>query len=317
MRYLSKQEVESKLTMETCISLMRELFGEIARGKVPGQLRTAMPISPGKLLGLMPGSLPYKDAVGAKLITVYHENYRYGLPSHQGVVVLFDSETGSLRGMVDGTAITGIRTAAASAVATDLLAREEAKRIALLGAGVQAKAHLEAIAQVRSLERAYVWSHDLEEAESFAGEQAVRYDFPITVCQSAKEAVESADIICTVTSSETPILEGLWLPEGVHINAVGACRPKDRELDSLAVKEARLFGDSLESVQNESGDYLIPLAEGIIDEMHLLGEIGDVLVGHIAGRQSDQDITLFKSLGIAAEDIACAAWLLENTERGE
>lgn len=311
MRYISEQEVRERLTMRRCIDLMRELFTTIAQGGVTHKLRMAMPMEPGKLLGVMPGYLPYKDSVGAKIITVYHENYKRGLPSHQGIVAIFDAETGAPRGIVDGMAITAIRTAAVSAVATDALARKDASSLALLGAGVQAATHLEALSLVRKLGEVRVWSIDREEAERFAARESAKYDAPILVCETAKEAVADADIVCTVTASKTPVLEGAWLAPGTHINAVGACQPKDRELDSACVAGARLVGDSALSVTSESGDYLFPLQEGLIGETHLLGELGDVLIGKLDGRRDAAEITLFEALGVAAEDIACASWLLE------
>ena len=312
LKYLSAQDVKEQLTMEICIRLMRELFVRTSEGNVTHRLRMAMPTEAGKLLGVMPGYLPYKDSVGAKIITVYHDNYKRGLPSHQGIVAVFDGDTGAVRGIVDGMAVTAIRTAAVSAVATDAMAKEDASVLALLGAGVQASTHLEALSLVRKLEKARVWSIDRAEAEAFVLREGPKYPFPIEVCATVEGAVNASDIVCTVTSSKTPILEGRWVRPGTHINAVGACQPKDRELDSDCVAAARLVGDSATSVVNESGDYLFPLQEGRFGEEHLLGELGDVLTGRIAGRLTDEDITLFEALGLAAEDIACAAWLLEK-----
>ena len=310
MKYLSEQDVRRQLSMSTCIALMRELFHNIADGDVTHKLRTVMPTEPGKLLGVMPGYLPYKTSVGAKIITVYHDNYKQGLPSHQGIVVIFDAESGVVRGLVDGMSITAIRTAAVSALATDFLAKKDAATLALLGAGVQAAAHLEAISLVRKLKSAKVWCHNLEEAQHFVAREASKYAFPLNVCVTAKEVVVDADIVCTVTSSKTPVLEDVT--PGTHINAVGACQAVDRELSSALVAKARLYGDSLQSVINESGDYLFPLKEGLIKEAHLLGALGDVLTSKLPGRTMDEDITIFKSLGLAVEDIVCASWLLEN-----
>jgi ornithine cyclodeaminase len=252
------------------------------------------------------------ESVGAKIITVFHENYKRGLPSHQGVVVIFDADTGEMRGLVDGSAVTGIRTAAVSAVATDALAKKDASTLTLLGAGVQAAAHLQAISLVRELTGASVWSIDPDEAARFVAKEAPKFPFPLKACATVQEAADNCEILCTVTSSKTPILQGAWVAEGTHINAVGACQSKDRELDSECVAKARLFGDCIESVVKESGDYLIPLEEGLFAEDHLLGEIGDVLAGTLVGRKDARDITLFKSLGLAAEDIACAAWVINN-----
>ena len=312
MKYLSAQDVKERLTMETCIRLMRELFIQTSEGNVTHKLRMAMPTEAGKLLGVMPGYLPYKDSVGAKIITVYHDNYKRGLPSHQGIVAVFDGDTGAVRGIVDGMAVTAIRTAAVSAVATDAMAKKNASNLALLGAGVQAATHLEALSLVRKLEKVRVWSIDQKEAETFVRREEPKYPFPIDACATVEQAVAGSDIVCTVTSSKTPILEGRCVRPGTHINAVGACQPKDRELDSDCVTSARLVGDSVTSVTNESGDYLFPLQESRFGAEHLLGELGDVLTGKIAGRLTDEEITLFEALGLAAEDIACASWLLEQ-----
>ena len=312
MQYLSDQDVRARLSMSVCINLMRDLFIHIATDNITHKLRTAMPIEPGKLLGIMPGYLPYQSSVGAKIITVYHDNYKRGLPSHQGIVVIYDADTGAVRGLVDGMSITAIRTAAVSAVATDVLARSDASTLALLGAGVQASAHLEAISLVRDLTAAQVWGVEHDAAKQFVAREAAKYRFPIRVCDSVDDVVVGADIVCTVTSSKTPILGNV--APGTHINAIGACQPHDRELTSDLVAKARLYGDSVQSMVNESGDYLFPLNEGLIKESHLLGEIGDILAGKLSGRTTADEITLFKSLGLAVEDIICASWLLENSK---
>ena len=309
MKYLSDQDVKERLSMDKCIDLMRSLFMNIAEGGASHKLRTVMPIEQNKLLGIMPGYLPYNERVGAKIITVYHENYKYGRPSHQGIVVVFDAKTGEVKGLVDGMSITAIRTAAVSAVATDVLAKKEASSLGLIGAGVQAAAHLEALSLVRDIKTAKIWCHDYEESQRFVAREAPKYDFPVHICDTAEEAVLDTQIVCTVTSSKTPVLENVDF--GAHINAVGACLAQDRELSSTLVAKARLYGDSVQSVINESGDYLYPLKEGLIKKEHLLGELGDVLVGKLPGRTSDKDITLFKSLGLAVEDIVCASWLLD------
>jgi ornithine cyclodeaminase len=298
--------------MAKCIELMQKLFREIAGGGVSHTLRTAVPVEQGKLLGIMPGYVRSGNSLGAKIITVYHDNYQKGLPSHQGIVAVFDADTGCVRGIADGMSITAIRTAAVSAAATDVLAKKDAKTLALLGSGVQAHTHLEAVSAVRGIEHVRVWSPHREKAEAFAEEESRRTGQRFTVCVSAEEAASQSDIICTVTSSKTPVLEGRWVQPGAHINAVGACRAQDRELDSGCVAKARFFGDSGQSVTNESGDYLFPLREGLITEKHFLGEIGDVLAGKIPGRQNDTDITIFEALGLAVEDIVCASWLLDG-----
>ncbi len=310
MRYISREEVVERLTHRQCISLMQELFTRISQGNVTHKLRTAEVLAPGEIFGLMPGVLPYADCVGAKAITIFHHNYEKGLPSHQGVVTVFETKTGSLKGIVDGTAITAIRTAAVSAMATDILANKESSVMTLLGAGVQAKNHLAAISHVRDLKKVNIWSIMRDECERFVAEASKTYDIEFEIFDSVESAVLDADIICTVTPAKQPILFGDFVKKGAHINAVGACQPAERELSTDCVVNAKLFGDSTLSVKNESGDYLFPLKEGAITEEHYLGDIGDVLTGKLSGRTSKDDITIFEALGVAVEDLACANWLL-------
>jgi ornithine cyclodeaminase len=311
IRFIGAEEVTKRLAMTKCIDLMRELFREISQGNISHKLRMAMPVEQGKLLGIMPGYVPSGNDLGAKIITVYHQNPGKGLPSHQGIVAVFDAGSGSLKGIVDGMSITAIRTAAVSAVATDVLAKKDAKSLALFGSGMQAHTHLEAISLVRNIETVRLWSRSREKASAFAEEESRRRGCGFILCDTAEEAAES-DIICTVTSSPVPVLEGRWVRPGAHINAVGACRPADRELDSACAAKALFFGDSKQSVLSESGDYLFPFNEGLLGAEHFLGEIGDVMTGKIPGRRSAADITIFEALGLAVEDIVCASWLLDG-----
>jgi ornithine cyclodeaminase len=257
------------------------------------------------LLGVMPGILgspgdddPNRPVAGVKVITVMPGNHAHGEESHQGVVVLFEQERGRPLAVLDATAVTAIRTAAASAVATRALAREDAGDLAILGSGTQARSHLEAMRAVRTLRRVRVWSRNPESARRFAEEEGVE------TAASAREAVEGADLICTVTAATSPILQGDWISPGAHVNAVGACTPKARELDSAAVARSRLFVDRLESALAEAGDFLLAREEGAVTDAHILGELGEVLEGRVPGRRSAEEITLFKSLGIAVEDLA-------------
>ena len=309
MIVIEKEEVEQKLTMPICIGLMRTVLQDDAEGKSRQYLRTVTPLPGNNLLGFMPAYLGTGDYFGAKVITVFPGNHQAGLPSHQGSVLLFDAEHGALRFMADGDAITQIRTGAVSAVATDLLARPDAKRLALLGAGAQGRSHLEAMALVRRLTEVTVWDVRPENARRFAAEMAEKAGCPIRACSCAEEAVRDADIICTLTPSPTPVLESSWVKPGAHINAVGACSATARELSSDLVARCLLYGDSIESVEKESGDYLIPLSEGVIQKGHLRGTIGQLLCGEITGRTSAQDVTLFDALGLAIEDVACAKYL--------
>ncbi len=309
MEQMDKRQVLRRLSMAGCIGLMRTVLQDDAEGKSRQYLRTVTPLPGNNLLGFMPAYLGTGDYFGAKVITVFPGNHQAGLPSHQGSVLLFDAEHGALRLMADGDAITQIRTGAVSAVATDLLARPDAKRLALLGAGAQGRSHLEAMALVRRLTEVTVWDVRPENARRFAAEMAEKAGCPIRACSCAEEAVRDADIICTLTPSPTPVLESSWVKPGAHINAVGACSATARELSSDLVARCLLYGDSVESVEKESGDYLIPLSEGVIQKGHLRGTIGQLLCGEITGRTSAQDVTLFDALGLAIEDVACAKYL--------
>ncbi|WP_242346794.1 ornithine cyclodeaminase family protein [Anaeromyxobacter terrae] len=304
---LSQQDVTALLPMQECIEVMAEALGALSRGEAHLPLRSLVPYPDGRgLLAVMPGFYDAVGALGAKVITVVSGNEGTAFDSHQGAVLLFEARHGSLRAILDGSAITAIRTAAVSAVATRALARPDAGDLALLGSGVQAARHLEAMKLVRRLRRVRVWSRDPEHARRFAAREGARHGLAIEAVPDAREAVAGADLVCTVTSSRTPVLAGAWLSPGAHVNAVGAALAAARELDTEAVRRARLFVDRRESAEGEAGDYLIPLAEGAITPDHLRGELGEVLLGRVPGRTSADEITVFKSLGLAIEDLAAA-----------
>lgn len=311
---LGHSEVARLMTMRECIGLMEETFKILASGDRVIPLRSIMAVPKVKgFLGVMPGYVGGKDPImGLKITGVYPENFKTPYDSHQGAVVLFDVRYGFPLAIVDATSITAVRTAAVSAVATKFLARPDASNLALLGSGVQAEKHLEALSLVRPVRKVRVWSVPHDHALKFADKTSKLYSFDIEAAETADEAVRDADIICTVTPSPTPILHGAAVRPGTHINAVGACTASARELDSEAVRRSRLFSDYRESLFNESGDFLIPLKEGVIREDHLIGEIGDVITGKMNGRTSDRDITLFKSLGISLEDLTSARYIYQK-----
>ncbi len=294
---LSEHDVETLLTMPECIEVMEDALAALARGEVHNPLRQAIraPGAPG-LLGLMPawrsGATPY---YALKEVCVFPENPKRGLDTHLGAVILHSGDTGEPLAIINAAAVTAIRTAAVSAVATKLLAREDASVLAILGAGVQAKSHLQAIPLVRQIRETRQFSRR-------GGNVG-----------SAEEAVRGADIIVTATSSREPVLRREWLSPGAHINAVGSSIAAARELDSATVAAASLFVDRRESTVNESGDYLFALKEGAIPGPdHIRAELGELLTGQAAGRKSPEEITLFKSLGLAVEDLASAAFLYEK-----
>jgi ornithine cyclodeaminase len=313
---LNQDEIRGLLPMETCMGLVADALKTLGRGAGQNPLRQGMLFRDGSgLIGMMPGELDEPRAVGLKVVGVFHNNHGTEFDSHQGVVLLQDPDNGLPIGIFDASEITAIRTAAASGVATQALAREEAHELAILGSGVQARTHLEAMCVARDIKKVRVFSKTPARAAAFAELESRRHGIGVVATKTAREAVEGADIVCTATSSNEPVLFGEWLKSGCHINAAGACVKNARELDTYAVQRARLFTDRRESAENEAGGYLIPLAEGAITESHLLGELHEVLSGELVGRESPGDITLFESLGIAVEDLVTAHFLLEEGRR--
>jgi len=309
----NQDQVSDLLPMHECIEVMQDALKMLAGGDAILPLRTMLILPDGQnLMGLMPSYLGGIQSVGVKVIAAFPSNYGTEYDTHQGVVLLFDTERGLLRAIVDGTAITAIRTAAVSGVATKLLARPDAGDLAIVGAGTQARAHLEAMLVVRDIRRVRVYSLPLEGAHQFARRESDRHGIEVEVKETAQEAVDGADIICTVTTAKEPVVKGEWVAPGAHINAVGAFTPTTRELDTAAVVRSRFYGDRRESTLNEAGEFLIPKNEGVIDESHIVGEIGEILVGKVQGRTSPGEITLFKSLGIAIEDLAAAHYVLNK-----
>ena len=304
---VNHQEVQQWLSMGECVEAMADVFKILHRGNAVNPLRNLMwlPDKSG-LIGMMPAYLADGRVMGLKAISVFPGNHATEYDSHQGTVMLFETQNGRLLAMVDAGKVTAIRTAAVSAVATRLLAARDAENLAILGSGVQAAAHLEAMRVVRDIKHVRVWSRNFDHARSFAERESVDPSLDIQAFENAQCAVDGADIICTVTSSTDPVLQGDWIMPGAHINAVGSSVPFARELDTAAVVKSKLFVDRRESTLNEAGDFLFPKKEGAINDDHVLGELGDILLENIKGRTSREDITLFKSLGLAVEDVAAA-----------
>jgi ornithine cyclodeaminase len=299
---LNEHEVTQMLTMPECIRVMEEALADLARGKVTNPLRNVIRAEGATgFLGLMPA---YRGDYGLKEVCVFPGNPARGLDTHLGAVLLHSGETGQLLAVMNASAITAIRTAAVSAVATKLLAREDARVLAVLGAGVQAKSHLEAIPAVRDIKEVRIFSRSPEKAKRLTTDNR-------QLTTTAEEAVRGADIIVTTTSAREPILKREWIRPGAHINAVGSSIKTTRELDSDTVKAASLFVDRRESTINESGDYLM---SGVGPE-HIRAELGEILIGKAKGRNSKDEITLFKSLGLAIEDLASAQFLFGEAKR--
>ncbi len=311
MIFLSEEQVLAVLDEKSCISVMRKALCGLEQGKGEQYLRTPFKLPGGDIFAFMPAYLD-EHTFGAKVLTVFHRNGAAGYPSHQGGVMLFEAEHGSPLALADAAAVTRVRTGAVSALATDLLARKDASSLSLLGCGVQAESHLKAIRHVRLLRRVTAWDIDPARSLDFARRMAAETGLPVEAKRTAREALDGADIVCTLTPSKTPILEAEWIREGAHINAVGACLPKDRELPGALMAKARVYGDARESVLNESGDFLIPLREGLYGEDHLLGTLGAVALGLVPGRRTDGEITVFEALGLAIEDIAAARYVYDR-----
>lgn len=297
--------------MAACIDLMGEALGALAKGDALLPLRTVLRLAGGRrFFASMPAVLG--SSIGAKVITVFPDNEGTEWESHIGVVLYFEDTNGRLLAIIDASSVTAIRTAAVSGLATRLLARDDASTLAILGSGVQAVTHLEAMRCVRSFERIRVWSRNGNNARDFASDMLARHGCTVDVCTSAEDAVRDADVICTTTGSREPVLRGAWISKGAHINAVGASQATARELDTEAMQRSRLFVDRRESVMAEAGDFLIPREEGAIDNSHVVGELGDLVLGRLTGRTHRDDVTLFKSLGLAIEDVASARFIYEK-----
>ena len=311
---LSHDEVVDLLPMKECITVMRDALVALATGKVHQPLRTIIrPPDAAGVMGLMPSYISGATAAfGLKAICVFPGNPARGKDSHQGGVLLFSADTGELQAMINASAITAIRTAAVSGVATDLLAREDACNLAIIGTGVQARSHLAAMAEVRSIRRCRIASRQIEHAKEFAEEMRRDYSFPLDPVDSVAEALAGTDLIVTVTTAVEPIVKREWISPGAHLNVVGSSHARAREVDSATMAASSLFVDRRESTINEAGDYLFPAREGVIGPNHIRAEIGEVLNRESPGRTSRDEITLFKSLGLAIEDLAAAGYLYER-----
>ncbi|MBL8550197.1 MAG: ornithine cyclodeaminase family protein [Hyphomonadaceae bacterium] len=314
MRFIDRDEVRAKLTYELCIPIVREAMIAFSKGETKQTLREIIPLSEGRLFGIMPGAMG-GDAMGphgvfgAKLISVFKENFAKGVQSHQGLVVLFDPESGAPVCVAHAGEITAIRTAAASAVATDALAREDATRLAILGYGEQAETHVRAIAKVRPIEHVNVWGRSIERAHAFAARMSAETGLPIAAANHVENAIAEADIVSTLTAATDPILKGARVRPGTHVNVVGSSHAGPAEVDSELVAMSRFFVDSRAGVLAQGGEFIRAKAAGLVGDDHILGEIGQVLAGDIAGRRSDAEITVYKSLGHIVQDLA-SAWAL-------
>jgi ornithine cyclodeaminase len=309
MRFIDREEVSRRLTYEMCIPLVRKAMIAFSLGETRQLLRSLIPLSEGRVFGVMPGAMGANAVFGAKLISVFQENSARGMQSHQGLVILFDPESGTPVCVAHAGEITAIRTAAASAVATDALARKDARRLAILGYGEQAQTHARAIRKVRDIESIAVWGRSFERAQAFAASMQAELDLPVTAARDVQEAVAHADIICTVTAAMEPILKGKWVRPGTHINVVGSGYAGPAEVDNDLVVRSRFIADSREGVLSQGAEFLRAKQAGLVGDDHIVAEIGEVLAGKVEGRRSAKELTVYKSLGHIVQDLA-SAWAL-------
>ena len=313
VRIIDEHDVRRLLPMGECIEVMAEALASLARGEVHNPLRFVVrpPDAQGfqarSLMGLMPAYRGGETPLwGLKTVVIAPGNAARNMDLHQGFVALFDGETGETRALLNAGGITAVRTAAVSAVATRLLARDDARTLAILGAGIQGKANLEAMRAVRDFDRVVAWSRT-------PGRAGAELD-DVEEVATVEEALRDADVVVTATSAPEPIVHRGWLKEGAHVNAVGSSIPTTRELDTETMRDAALFVDRRESTVNEAGDFLFPQREGAIGPEHIRAEIGELLIGSAEGRRSSAELTVFKSLGLAVEDLAAAEHVLRRAE---
>jgi len=309
MRLIEREEVANRLTYDLCIPIVRQAMVAFSKGETRQLLRSIIPLAQGHMFGVMPGALGEDAAFGAKLISVYPENFSQGRQSHQGLVVLFEPRTGEPVCIVHAGEITAIRTAAASAVATDALARPDAGRLAILGYGEQAATHARALLKVRKIGAVGVWGRSREHADAFCKRMSAELGIPFASASDVEDLVSDADIICTVTGAREPVLKGAWVRPGTHLNLVGSSMAGPVEVDTDLVARSRFVADSREGVLRQGAEFLRAKEAGVIDDSHIVAEIGQVLSGDIVGRLSADDITVYKSLGHVVQDLACA-WAL-------
>lgn len=313
-RIIGRKEAEELLTMADCIDAMEQTLRDISAGQTAMLQRSMMPQPKDNKFALMAADNRQQGICGVKAIVFPGAEAR-AKGTNQGIVPLFDSNTGALLAIVDAECITAVRTAASSAAATRILARQDSQTLAVLGAGRIGRLHIQAICQVRPIRRVLVWNRTPEKAEQCCQWAQEAFGIEAQACSEARQAVEQADVVCTVTQAKEPILQGEWLKPGAHINAVGACAGNARELDAQAVCRSRVYLDQREAALRDGGDLAILLSQGLLPMENIIGEAGQVLLGQVPGRQGPEEITLFESVGIAVEDLAAAQLIYEKACR--
>lgn len=314
--YFDADSVRQLLDYDGCIAAVRVAMRDLTNDSVEQPLRGIQHLGPGKLFATMPGALSANSGFGAKLVTAFDDPADRGRSVHRGLVLLFDGDTGELAALADAGEVTAIRTAAASAVATDALARNDANRLGIFGCGAEAATHIHAIARVRPIAQVEVWGRTLERADAFARRMAADTGLDIKAVADPQSVAAHADILCTVTSSDLPVLLGDWVRPGTHINAVGSGHPGPVEVDSELVIKSRYVADSRKSALAAASEFLVAKQAGLIRDEHIAAEIGEILLGRVSGRQSDNDITLYKSLGHIVQDLAALRYIVDRARDG-
>ncbi|MCK4931683.1 MAG: hypothetical protein KAT01_05925 [Candidatus Aminicenantes bacterium] len=318
LKILTKKDIQNAVTMAQAISAVKQAYIQLSQEKTVAPLRAQVPVEDREGVVLfMPAFLPQIGSLGAKIVSVFPQNLQSGLSTIHAIVVLLDAETGCPISLLDGTYLTALRTGAASGVATDLLARCDSRIAAIFGAGVQGRTQLEAVCTVRAITKVWIYDPSPDVAKAYADEMKQRGEpIPqdISVAQTPKQALEEADIICTATTSSEPVFADEDLCPGVHINGIGSYTPKMQEIPGQTVARARVVVDSLSASLAEAGDLIIPLQNKTMEESDIHGEIGQIAAGSIPGRESDSEVTFFKSVGLAVQDIATAALALQRAK---
>jgi ornithine cyclodeaminase len=305
-------QVEDLLDYPGCIDAVRRAMIALSSGERPQPLRQIFTVGDNQMFGTMPGEVAALSTFGAKLVSVFADPERPGRTRHQGVVVAYDGKTGAVSCIADAEPITRIRTGCASAVATDALARKDSEVLAIFGTGVQADAHLRALPLVRHFREILLWGRSVDKTRAFAERMSAELGRTIAPVADAREAASLADVICTVSSSPEPILLGDWVKPGTHVNLVGSSYLGPVEIDSVLVASARYIADYRPGVLAQASELAVARDAGLVDDSHVVGEIGEVLAGRISGRQSEQQITIYKSLDHVAQDLAAAAYLSDR-----
>lgn len=308
------EQVRALLDYDGCIAAMREAMAALSADRREQPLRTIQNFGEGRMFGLMPGILPGSDDFGAKLVSVFPDRNRPGRSAHQGAVLLFDGGDGGLKCTADAAEITHIRTACATAVATRALARPDARRLAIFGCGAQARSHVRALTRIRRFERIGIWGRDAQAAREFAGSTSRECGIDVEPFEDPRALAERSDIICTVTGSASPVLLSDWVIPGTHVNLVGSSYAGPTEVDTALVARARYFVDYRRSALAAAAEFLKAKEEGLVGDDHIVAEIGEVLLGRADGRTGDAQITIYKSLGHIAQDLAAAQYILERDD---